>query len=153
MLRRWARGALDVRENFRKTLPRAAALILVAACAATAGSGVYARTPAWMSDATPPAASSGATLTVSELPPEGRKTYGLIRAGGPFPFDKDGVTFGNREKLLPKQVRGYYREYTVVTPQARNRGARRIICGGAPRTPDRCYYTADHYASFREIVQ
>ena len=60
--------------------------------------------------------------------------------------------FGNRERLLPAQKRGFYREYTVKTPGARNRGARRIVCGGAPKTPDVCFYTADHYASFRRIV-
>jgi ribonuclease T1 len=77
----------------------------------------------------------------------------LIRSGGPFPFEKDGVVFGNREKLLPPFSRGYYREYTVATPRARNRGAQRIVCGGAPSNPDRCYYTADHYSSFREISE
>ena len=94
-----------------------------------------------------------ATLNVAELPPEGQKMMGLIRSGGPFPFDKDGVVFGNREKLLPPYPRGHYREYTVASPRSRNRGARRIVCGGAPRVPAHCYYTADHYSSFREIVE
>ena len=80
------------------------------------------------------------------------QTYGLIAKGGPFPYDKDGTVFGNRERLLPIQVRGYYREYTVRTPGVSHRGKRRIVCGGAPRTPDVCYYTSDHYASFRRIV-
>jgi ribonuclease T1 len=75
-------------------------------------------------------------------------------SGGPFPYEKDGTTFFNRERLLPSQTRGYYREYTVKTPGARNRGARRIVCGGKePTRPDSCYYTADHYASFRRITQ
>ena len=92
-------------------------------------------------------------ITLAELPPQGRATYALIHEGGPFPYEKDGTVFGNRERLLPGKQRGYYREYTVKTPGARNRGARRIVCGGKPRTPDVCYYTSDHYASFREIVQ
>ena len=98
---------------------------------------------------------SGSTtpIALAELPPQGRTTYALIREGGPFPYDKDGSVFGNRERLLPAQKRGYYREYTVRTPGSRDRGARRIVCGGKPRTPDACYYTRDHYASFREIVE
>jgi len=92
-------------------------------------------------------------ISLTELPPQGRATYQLIREGGPFPYDKDGSVFGNRERLLPTHTRGYYREYTVRTPGARNRGARRIVCGGKPRTPDACYYTSDHYASFREIKE
>ena len=77
----------------------------------------------------------------------------LIRSGGPFPFAKDGSVFGNREKLLPRQNRGHYREYTVKTPGSQGRGARRIVCGGAEAAkPQACYYTADHYASFRRIV-
>jgi ribonuclease T1 len=92
------------------------------------------------------------TLSVELLPPQGRETYRLILQGGPFPFDKDGDVFGNRERLLPLEKRGYYREYTVKTPEASNRGVRRIVCGGAPKAPEACYYTADHYASFRKIV-
>lgn len=93
------------------------------------------------------------TITVGELPREARQTLALIKEGGPFPYDRDGIVFGNFEKRLPIQVRGYYREYTVKTPGARNRGARRIVCGGKPRVPDACYYTSDHYASFRRIVE
>jgi ribonuclease T1 len=92
-------------------------------------------------------------VTLVMLPVEGQKTYQLILAGGPFPYDKDGVVFGNRERLLPSKSRGYYREYTVKTPGARNRGARRIVCGGKEvKVPDLCYYTADHYSSFSRIV-
>ncbi len=89
-----------------------------------------------------------------QLPAEAQATEKLIRSGGPFPFAKDGSTFGNRERSLPAQRRGYYREYTVRTPGARDRGARRIVCGGSkPAAPDACFYTEDHYASFRRIVQ
>jgi ribonuclease T1 len=94
------------------------------------------------------------TVTLAQLPDEARATESLIRRGGPFPYAKDGTVFGNRERLLPPFKRGYYREYTVKTPGARNRGARRIVCGGVPQTqPQACYYTADHYASFKRIVQ
>ena len=96
----------------------------------------------------------GPVVAVAELPPQGRKTYALILDGGPFPYDKDGSAFGNRERLLPARPRGHYREYTVDTPGARDRGPRRIVCGGRPPTaPEACYYTDDHYASFRRIVQ
>ena len=97
--------------------------------------------------------SAPAAVPLLELPAEGQHTYRLIHQGGPFPFEKDGVVFGNRERLLPRQARGYYREYTVRTPGARDRGARRIVCGGeVPSRPEACYYSADHYASFRVIV-
>ena len=100
-----------------------------------------------------PADSSPATVRVAELPREGRTTYELIRQGGPFPYDKDGTVFGNRERMLPAEKRGFYREYTVTTPGSRDRGARRIVCGGPARAPHACYYTADRYASFRKIVE
>ncbi|MEJ2804207.1 ribonuclease [Comamonadaceae bacterium PP-2] len=99
----------------------------------------------------PPAASERAT-PLADLPRPARDTFALILAGGPFPHDKDGSVFGNRERLLPIHPRGYYREYTVRTPGVRTRGARRIVCGGRPRTPDACYYTSDHYASYRKIA-
>jgi ribonuclease T1 len=92
------------------------------------------------------------TISVAELPRQGAETYELIRRGGPFTHEKDGIVFANRERLLPTQTRGYYREYTVTTPGSRNRGTRRIVCGGQARTPDTCFYTSDHYASFRKIV-
>ncbi|NDY91994.1 hypothetical protein G3A44_12430 [Ideonella sp. TBM-1] len=91
-------------------------------------------------------------VQLAELPPEARETDKLIQAGGPFPYEKDGTVFGNRERLLPRKSRGFYREYTVRTPGAKNRGARRIVCGGeVPREPEACFYTEDHYASFRRI--
>ena len=98
--------------------------------------------------------TAGGSVALAELPREAQRTEQLIRAGGPFPYVKDGVTFGNRERQLPRRERGYYREYTVPTPGASNRGARRIVCGGAPVTqPEVCYYSDDHYASFRRIEQ
>lgn len=100
-----------------------------------------------------PAWDSSAVVRVTELPRQGQQTYELIRRGGPFPYEKDGTVFGNRERLLPVQKRGYYREYTVGTPGSRDRGARRIVCGGPAKAPRACYYTADHYASFRQIVE
>ncbi|MEQ6435797.1 ribonuclease domain-containing protein [Comamonas sp. w2-DMI] len=103
----------------------------------------------------PTAFSSGLeTIALSDLPREGRTTYARILQGGPFSSDKDGTAFGNRERILPRQPRGYYREYTVRTPGSRNRGARRIVCGGQqPQQPDACYYTSDHYSSFKQIVE
>ena len=96
----------------------------------------------------PPAAKGQfAEVAVAELPPEARRTLALIRAGGPFPYDRDGIVFNNREKLLPARERGWYNEYTVATPGVRNRGARRIV---AARSGE-FYYTDDHYASFRRI--
>jgi len=92
------------------------------------------------------------TITIAELPKQGAQTYALIHQGGPFAHAKDGVVFGNRERLLPAQKRGFYHEYTVSTPGSKNRGAKRIVCGGQPKAPEICYYTADHYASFRKIV-
>jgi ribonuclease T1 len=92
-------------------------------------------------------------IAAAQLPAEARATDELIRAGGPFPYAKDGSTFGNRERHLPAQRRGYYREYTVRTPGTGSRGARRIVCGGSrPTAPDACFYTDDHYASFKRIV-
>ena len=92
------------------------------------------------------------TVALAELPVQGQRTYGAILSGGPFRYEKDGSVFGNRERLLPRERRGHYREYTVETPGSRDRGARRIVCGGERTTPSVCWYTADHYASFRRIV-
>lgn len=81
------------------------------------------------------------------LPREARGTAAAIQRGGPFPHRQDGAVFGNREGLLPRQQRGFYREYTVDTPGVGHRGARRIVTGGSP--PQVWYYTDDHYDSFR----
>lgn len=108
--------------------------------------GLQARTPQTPEQIPP--------VALAALPPEAQQTERLIRSGGPFPYRKDGTVFFNRERLLPLKPRGHYREYTVRTPGASNRGARRIVCGGEPPTrPEVCYYTADHYASFSRIVQ
>ena len=93
------------------------------------------------------------TITYRELPVEARETLLLIRQGGPFPYEKDGSVFGNYEKVLPQRKRGYYREFTVKTPYARHRGARRLVSGGEPRTTAEIYYTADHYRTFRRVSE
>lgn len=100
-----------------------------------------------------PAGQVENTIQVRQLPREAANTLNLIEAGGPYPYPKDGVVFGNFERQLPPHPRGYYHEYTVPTPHARNRGARRIICGGPPKQTDNCFYTDDHYNSFKRIVE
>jgi ribonuclease T1 len=124
----------------------AAAVLLAVALAA--GIAAVARQEA-------PAAASLAEVALSELPPQARETLALIRKGGPFPYRRDGATFGNREQRLPLKPRGYYTEYTVKTPSERDRGPRRIVAGkgttGVPATSGEYYYTEDHYNSFRRI--
>jgi guanyl-specific ribonuclease Sa len=110
-------------------------------------------------DDTQPAADSSAANTqqastpdpagLAGLPDDARETLALIAAGGPFPYDRDGTVFHNRERRLPERPRGYYREYTVPTPGERDRGARRIVTGGNP--PEVYYYTDDHYETFRRL--
>lgn len=90
-------------------------------------------------------------VAIRSLPLEAQQSLALIKADGPFPYNKDGAIFGNYERILPKQKRGYYREYTVKTPGARNRGARRIISAGMPPGPREFFYTADHYQTFQRI--
>lgn len=121
---------------------------------------VVALASAWLSRETPRGANDGPVAAaewgsapgqrdVDGLPGEARQTLRLIAAGGPFPYDRDGTTFQNRERRLPAQPPGYYREYTVVTPGSSDRGARRIVSGGNP--PVEFYYTDDHYHSFRRV--
>jgi len=131
----------------------AAALHVLVAGSALAGAlalapPVLARSSQALSD------SAQTSVELTELPEEAIGVHRQILDGGPFGHpDKDGSIFANRERLLPREARGYYREYTVPTPGARDRGARRIVCGGRkPKTPDVCYYTQDHYASFRRIA-
>lgn len=92
-------------------------------------------------------------IHVRELPREAQHTLVLIKRGGPFPYSKDGTVFRNYEGVLPKQKRGYYHEFTVKTPGARNRGARRIVSGGDPKSSGEYYYTEDHYATFKRIIE
>lgn len=137
----------------RATVLVAAVVVAVAAAwwVVAAGEGA----PSHETQATLTTGSGGAVdaesglrwIAAAALPPEGRATLALIASGGPFPYDRDGTEFRNRERILPDEPRGYYREYTVVTPGSDDRGARRIVAGaGAER-----YYTDDHYASFRRI--
>jgi ribonuclease T1 len=93
------------------------------------------------------ASACSGEVALDELPPEARHTLALIKAGGSFPHERDGATFHNREGRLPARGRGYYREYTVRTPGARDRGARRIVAGGDGEV----YYTHDHYRTNRSI--
>jgi ribonuclease T1 len=96
-----------------------------------------------------PNPSGLAAIRESQLPAEGRRTLALIRQGGPFPYTRDGATFSNFERLLPRKSGGYYKEYTVPTPGESDRGARRIVAG---RDGEK-YYTPDHYESFKFIAE
>jgi len=116
-----------------------AGLVLAAAVALMPGTAI-ARGPAPVGE-----------IHASALPKEAQDVLARIHAGGPFRYSRDGIVFGNRERILPAEKRGYYHEYTVRTPGERDRGARRIICGGAKRAPAACWYSDDHYASFRRI--
>ncbi|MFF2308128.1 ribonuclease domain-containing protein [Streptomyces sp. NPDC058128] len=118
-----------------------------AAPARTATTGA-ATTTATAEAAAPTGTSGLPTVRAADLPPEARKTLGLIARGGPYPYAKDGAVFSNFERILPRQPRGYYREYTVRTPGERDRGARRIVTG----RNGEIYWTDDHYESFREVV-
>lgn len=91
------------------------------------------------------------SVSIKKLPAEAQEVLQLIKRGGPYQYPRDGIVFGNYERHLPMQKRGFYREYTVPTPNVRNRGARRIVSGGEP--PYIFYFTDDHYATFRKIVE
>ena len=126
----------------REMLKWGAALVVVSGLGA---GGAQAREPVGFS-------SPSAQAALASLPPEAQTTHQRVLEGGPFPYAKDGIVFGNRERLLPAKPRGHYREYTVRTPGVAGRGARRIVCGGAPPAPpEACFYTEDHYSSFRRI--
>ncbi len=111
--------------------------------------------------AQPPQGASGAsaasgalgTLTKAQLSEEAADTLRLIKAGGPFPYRDDGVLFRNSAMLLPEHPRGYYHTYTVRTPGLKDRGQRRIVCGGPRKQTGDCYYTDDYYASFKRIAE
>lgn len=124
-----------------RTLLIRALIVAVAAGVSFAPAGALARGPA----------PSKSEIRVAELPAEARDLLARIRDGGPFRYDRDGVVFGNREHQLPAERRGYYHEYTVPTPGAKNRGARRIVCGGPKKAPEACYYTGDHYQTFARV--
>ena len=123
-----------------KAVTRAIAAILL---------GLLFAAPAALARSETPAEAALAEIAAAELPGEARQTISLIRKGGPFHFLRDGGVFGNFEKRLPTRARGYYREYTVRTPGARDRGARRIVAGKGGEL----YYTDDHYNSFRRITE
>jgi len=131
------------RSAAKQLFPKLGLAFILAAALGVAGSADAKR-----------AAPELGVVTLASLPVEAQKTHQLILSGGPFPYGKDGIAFGNRERQLPANPRGYYREYTVKTPGSRDRGARRIVCGGRqPTQPEACYYTGDHYASFKQIAQ
>ncbi|MFF8512699.1 ribonuclease domain-containing protein [Streptomyces sp. NPDC015492] len=125
--------------------------VLLAGCS-TSGGGAAPTAPARTSataEAPAPTGDSGLpAVRAADLPPEARRTLDLIARGGPFPYAKDGAVFSNFERLLPREPRGYYREFTVQTPGERDRGARRIVTG----REGEIYWTDDHYASFREVI-
>ncbi|WP_258804899.1 ribonuclease domain-containing protein [Pseudarthrobacter sp. NS4] len=157
----------------RSILPLLLSALIMLALVVFGGSGLLGQ----LTETTTPEATSGATaapgaatpsgpaatapapaaenpsglpsIPESELPPEGRRTLALIRAGGPYRYSQDDQTFGNFERILPRQDRGYYREYTVPTPGESDRGARRIVAGDGGDK----YYTDDHYGSFKFIAE
>ncbi|MGW3338422.1 ribonuclease domain-containing protein [Streptomyces sp. NPDC001009] len=125
--------------------------VLLAGCS---GPGTVTEPPAASRKASPaasaPAWAAGmAAVPESRLPAEARRTLALIHEGGPYPYGRDGIVFGNFEGHLPKHPRGYYHEYTVPTPGSRDRGARRIVTGDGGEF----YYTDDHYDSFRAVLR
>jgi len=113
------------------------------------GSGAAASSPAVVRLAPATPVSSLPAVAVSGLPPQAVETLALIQRGGPFPYSKDGATFGNRERLLPQRPSGFYQEYTVRKPGESDRGPWRIVTG---KDGSR-FWTDDHYASFEEVVQ
>ncbi len=125
---------------------------LAAATALTLAAGWAPQAQAFVRSQPADTAPATEVVGLSQLPRQAQDVHQRILAGGPFRYEKDGTVFGNRERLLPREPRGFYREYTVPTPGARNRGARRIVCGGkVVQMPETCFYTADHYQSFSRI--
>jgi ribonuclease T1 len=137
-----AKRGVSSRQAFRKW-----GLAVLVASGLLAGAAVSARS------VEPVAGGEASSVALATLPEPAQQTYRRVLNGGPFPYAKDGTVFGNRERQLPARKRGHYREYTVKTPGASDRGARRIVCGGSqPTQPESCFYTDDHYASFRRIA-
>jgi guanyl-specific ribonuclease Sa len=131
---------MNTRRNWLRIIP----LLVFAAVAAT---GWWARD--FQTDRAVGTGARAPAVRDAGLPAEAESTLRLIQRGGPFPYDRDGSIFQNREQRLPVEPRGFYREYTVPTPGSRDRGARRIVTGGEP--PRVFYYTEDHYRTFRRI--
>ncbi len=125
-------------------LRRALAAVCIGMCLLSAGAAARNERAATMGE-----------ISAAALPAQARALLARIKSGGPFAYARDGSVFGNRERRLPQRERGYYREYTVNTPGARDRGARRIVAGagaaGDVRTSSEYYYSDDHYNSFRRI--
>jgi len=135
-------------------MPRWSRILLLAVAALAVAQWWTGREGPSQTDATVPLETPVARQDTRQrypafLPPEAVATLEAIERGGPFRYDRDGSVFQNRERRLPERPRGYYREYTVVTPGSRDRGARRIVSGGDP--PEVYYYTDDHYRSFRRV--
>lgn len=142
-----------------RTVPRSAAAVLatcllalfgafLGGCAGSSATPAVAYSSGHVS-ATPAWADGHRVVRPAELPAEARDTLALIDKGGPYPYSRDGVVFGNFEKELPAHPRGYYHEYTVPTPGSRDRGARRIVTGRNGEV----FYTDDHYQSFEAVLR
>jgi ribonuclease T1 len=143
-LNNWKKGEEMLRQGYKVGslggLMRTAGVILLGLSLLSVTGTLPARSPA---------IETAGVVRAADLPKEALETLVLIKQGGPFPFSRDGVLFANREGRLPHASRGTYREYTVRTPGSRDRGARRIIAAGS----NQYWYTADHYRSFRRIVE
>jgi ribonuclease T1 len=146
----------DVVKNVGKGrgMTRRAGLLAIFGSSACLSFGIAVGTSlGWANGVQARSAGPAAPIAFADLPAEAQQTERLVFAGGPFPYSRDGVVFMNREGHLDRKPQGYYHEYTVPTPGARDRGARRIICGGPrPTEPDGCFYTEDHYGSFHRIL-
>lgn len=135
---------MRTRANALKPLTAALTIIAALLLSPTSATATPTRYAVPVVDAIP-------SCALSSLPAEASDTLDLIHSGGPFPYDQDGTVFQNREGILPSESTGYYHEYTVKTPGSPDRGARRLVGGGATTSPAHVYYTADHYASFCEV--
>jgi ribonuclease T1 len=144
-------AACDMGATLQETANQAGALIEAAATLDAQANATPTPTPRLRATATPrvQGVSGLPTIRYQDLPKQAKDTIALIEQGGPFPFERDGITFQNREQLLPRKRSGYYREYTVITPGSRDRGARRIVAGAEGEL----YYTDDHYQSFKEVIR